>query len=120
MSEQTGSSGMQQTHPMETSSEGSGTLTVTSTRRTSPTSPTYGMEARTKQFCNRCNAAGPEMQHTTDKTLVYLPTKNVHKTSIAFISPTKAITKSHRRKTFPCENQVPRVNGVENHRKPRK
>ena len=26
----------------------------------SPTSPVYGMEARSKQFCNRCNAAGLE------------------------------------------------------------
>ena len=29
-------------------------------RAVSPTSPIHGMEARSKQFCNRCNAAGLE------------------------------------------------------------
>ena len=52
-----------------------------------------------------------------DTTLVYSPTKNVHTASIVFISPPKPITKSPRRKTSSCENQVPKVSGVENYRK---
>ena len=106
------------------------------------------MEARSKQFCNRCNAAGLEQNvwfcihtrqldrstdkqgspgkhrsndtsdtHMADTTLVYTPSKNVHKTSSALISPPKSITKSPGRKTFSCKNQVPKVSGVENYRK---
>ena len=114
----------------------------------SPTSPIYGIEARSKQFCNKRNAAGLEQNvsfsirilqldrlgdkqgspgkcrrndtsdnQNADKTLVHSPTKNVHTTSIAFSCPTKRITKSPGKKTFSCENQVPKVSSVENYRK---
>ena len=106
------------------------------------------MEARSKQFCNRCNTAGLEQNiwfcistlqldrsgdkqgssrkygrngtsdtHMADRTLVYSPTKNLHTTSIAFTSPPKPITKFSRRKTSSCENQVPKVSGVDNYKK---
>ena len=50
---------------LETSSENNQTLRNHNSRficlqAVSPTSPICGMEARSKQFCNRCNAAGLE------------------------------------------------------------
>ena len=53
----------------------------------------------------------------TDTTLVYSPTKNAHRTSIVFNSPPKPIIKYLGRKTLSCENQVPKVSGVEYYRK---
>ena len=110
--------------------------------------PIYGTEARSKQFCKRCNTAGLEQNvcfriptfyldrsgdkqgslgkcknndtrdtHTVETTLVYSPTKNVHTMPIAFTITVKPITKSLGSKTSSCENQVPKVSGVENYRK---
>ena len=55
--------------------------------------------------------------HLADTTLVYSPTKNVHKKPIAFTRPTKPFTKSPKKKTSSGENQVPKVDDVENYRK---
>ena len=52
-----------------------------------------------------------------DATLLYSPIKNVHKTSIAFTSTPKPITKSPGRKVSSCEKQVPKVSGVQNYRR---
>ena len=49
-------------------------------------------------------------------TLVYSPTRDVHTTSIPFISPMKPSTKYPGRKTSSYENQVPKVSGMENYR----
>ena len=113
----------------------------------SPTSPIYGMEARSsfatdamqqdwnKVFgfvfpplqpdrsgdkqgsSGKCRSNDTSDTHMTDTTLVYSPIKNVHTMSIAFTSPPKPITKSPGRKTSSFENQVPKVSGVKNYRK---
>ena len=54
---------------------------------------------------------------TWQAQLWYTLLLNVHTTPIAFTSHSKPIIKSPGRKTSFCENQVPKVCGVENYRK---
>ena len=105
-----------------------------------PTYSIYGMEARSKRFCNRCNAAGLKQNicfciltfkldrsgdkqsclgsndisdnSMADTTLVYSANRNVHTATIALTSPTKPITKSPGRKTLSRKNEVRKVSDV--------
>ena len=65
----------------------------------------------------KCRSNDTSDAHMAETTLAYLPTKNVHTTSIAFTSPPKPITKSTWRKTSSAENQDSTVNGAANYRK---
>ena len=103
----------------------------------SPISPIYDMEARSKQVCNRCDAAELEQDvcfciptfqsddsgdkrgspgkcrnnDTSGTHITHDP--HVYTTPIAFTSSTKTISKLPGRKTFSYENQFPKVSGVE-------
>ena len=71
-------------------------------------------------FCHssgKCRGNDTIDTHMADTTLGYSPTKNGHTTSIAFTSSPKPITKFSGRKTSSCENQIPKVDGMENYRK---
>ena len=110
-----------------------------------PTYSIYGMEARSKRFCNRCNAAGLKQNicfciltfkldrsgdkqsclgsndisdnSMADTTLVYSANRNVDTATIDLTSPTEPITKSPARKTLSRKNDVRKVSDVENYRK---
>ena len=111
----------------------------------SPASAIYGMEARSKQFCNRWNAVGLEqnvffcISNRIDRMINKVPRQLVEtmilvtytwltqlyntlliRTSIQrplllLVLP-NLLLNSLGKKTSPCENQVPEVSGVENHR----
>ena len=112
----------------------------------SPASAIYGMGARSKQFCNRWNAAGLEqnvffcisnrigrminkvprelvetMILVTSTWLTQLYNTLLIRTSIQrplllLVLPNLLLNPLGK-KTSPCENQVPEVSGMENHRK---